>query len=189
MVYPSNATSIEQSAIQYKLYKETALFARHNNVYKALKLQILAREEKICMCALKAKYVAYGNLSCLEVITHLKRNYYKTTPTSLKEKSSCMTYVYDANQPLKTIINQIKTVVNFSDTGRVPYTPKHVSTTAYDLIFSTGYFTNSCPHWNTKPPADKTWENFKSFFSDKHPTWQETHLSLAGGMYPLTNTL
>ena len=41
----------------------------HNNVDKVLKLQILAIVVGIYTRFLKAKYVAYGNLSCLEVIT------------------------------------------------------------------------------------------------------------------------
>ena len=59
------------------------------------------------MRILKAKYISYGNLSCLEVITHLDSNYYKITPAYLKESSACMTSAYNVNQPFETIINQI----------------------------------------------------------------------------------
>ena len=139
--------------------------------------------------SLKSKYVAYGNLSCLDVITHLKINYYKITSEALKENAVPMTSSYNTNQPLKTFIDQIETSVNFSDSGRFPFTPKQVATTAYDLILSTGYFTNSCRRYNSKLLADKTWKNFKTFFSDKHQIWQETQPSLAGIIYLLENAL
>ena len=47
--------------------------------------------------------------------------------------------------------------INFTDDGRVNYTFKQVATTAYDLIFSTGYFTNSYQLWNEKLSTDKMW--------------------------------
>ena len=92
------------------------------------------------MCALKSKYVAYGNLSCLEVITPLKSNYYKISTIDLKENAACMTSAYTGNQQLEMIIKHIKKPVNFSDAVRVPFTPKQVVTTAYYLIFSDRVF-------------------------------------------------
>ena len=94
--------------------------------------------------ALKTKYVAYVNLSCLEMITYLKSNYYKISPSALKENSDCMTSAYEVNQPFETVIDQIKTDVNFADFVIVPFIPNQYITTAYDLILLTGYFTNSC---------------------------------------------
>ena len=94
-----------------------------------------------------------------------------------------MTSTYDFNQPFETVIGQIKTDVEFTNSGRVPFTPKQVATTACDLIFSTGYFSDSYRRCNSKPSADKTWENTKPFFDNEHQTWQETQPSLAGGIY------
>ena len=47
---------------------------------------------------LNAKHVAYGNLICIEVITHLKSKYYKIKPAALKENASCMNSMYDVNE-------------------------------------------------------------------------------------------
>ena len=54
-----------------------------------------------------------------------------------------MTSTYDVNQLFETVINQIKRDVNFANAGGVPYTPKQVTTTANNLIFYTGYLTDS----------------------------------------------
>ena len=90
------------------------------------------------MHALKFKYFAYGNLSFLEVINHLKSNYNMITPTVLKDNSDCMKYTYDSNQPLEMVNDQIETAVDFNAAVRVPFAPEQVVTTAYDLILSTG---------------------------------------------------
>ena len=123
---------------------ETASFRLYSKVNKALKIQILACVDDIYTRALKAKYVAYGNLSLLEVITHLKSNYYNITPADLKDNPACMKYVYNINQPFETVITYIENSVDFTDSGRSPFTPNQVATTNYELIFSTTYFTNSC---------------------------------------------
>ena len=38
--------------------------------------------------------------------------------------------------------------VSFAYAIKVPYTPKRSATTAYNLIFSKGYFTHACRFWN-----------------------------------------
>ena len=59
----------------------------HSNVNKDPNIQILVCVDNIYTHKLKEKYIAYRNLSCFEAITHLKNNYYKITPTFLKENS------------------------------------------------------------------------------------------------------
>ena len=58
-----------------------------------------------------------------------------------------MTSVYNVNKPFEKSIDQIETAVDFSDAVKVLYTPEQVATTAYDLIFSTGYFPNTRRCW------------------------------------------
>ena len=63
-------------------------------------------------------------------------------PVALKENSARMKSYYDVNQPYETLINQIKTVVDFDNARIFPYTLEQAVTTAYDLILSTRYFTD-----------------------------------------------
>ena len=55
---------------------------------------------------------------------------------------------HNINEPIETIINQIETAINFTDDGKVPYTPEQVVNTAYELIFVNRIF---CRHL---PPMD-----------------------------------
>ena len=50
--------------------------------------------------------------------------------------------------------------INFADDRRVTYTFEQVATTAYDLIFSTRYFTNYYQIWNGKLSTEKMWADF-----------------------------
>ena len=104
---------MDKTAIHYKFDKGNSLFSLHNNMDKALKLQILESVDNIYTRSSKKKYLVYINLSCLKVTNHLKSNKKNITPASLKENPPRMTVVYDVNQPFKTITNQIETAVNF----------------------------------------------------------------------------
>ena len=125
-VYPPNTTITKQLEISYKFDKKTTLFGLHYNLDKALKLQILASMVENYMWSLKAKHVAYINLICLKVITHLINNNNRITFPALKDNSVKMIAAYDANQPLKTNINQIETAFILTNTVKVTYTPKQV---------------------------------------------------------------
>ena len=132
----------------------------HSNTYKSPKLHILACVDNIYTRALKAKHVAYRNLIFLKLITRLKSNYYKITLAYLKDNTTRMTSLYDVNQPFEKFIAQIETAINVAGTRRVPFDPEQVATTPYDLIFSTGYFDDSCQFWNSKSSNDNTLEMF-----------------------------
>ena len=98
--YPPGATFIKQSSIQSNFDWDTASFRLHSNADKALNLKILAYVDNIYLRALKAKYVTYGNLSCLDVITSLNSTYYKIPPAALKDNSAHMTSAYYVSQLL-----------------------------------------------------------------------------------------
>ena len=72
-----------------------------------------------------------------------------------------MNVPHNINEPSESIIDKIETAVDFSDALKVPYTPDQFVTTAYNLIFDTGYFTNACIQWNHNLAASKTWSELK----------------------------
>ena len=51
---------------------------------------------------------------------------------------------HNINELFEMIINQIEMAIDFSDARKVPYTLEQFVTTSYNLIFVTGYFTNTC---------------------------------------------
>ena len=163
---PTETTRVEQTTTRYKLTLDTELYTLLHNLDKALKQQLLGSVEDIYVRHLKEKYVGYRNLTCLEVINHLKANYYKVTLTDLKDNTAHMNAPHNINEPFESINEKIETAVDFTAAGKVPYTPYQVVTTTYYLIFAMGYFTAVCCRWNQKPVASKTWEEFKIYFAE-----------------------
>ena len=98
----------------------------------------------------------------------------------LKNNTAWMNELHKINEPSESIIDQIETAVYFSDSRKVPYMPEQVVTAAYDLIFYTGYFTDTCCRWNQKPATRKTWAEFKIYFAEEHRLWQDTQPTSVG---------
>ena len=66
---------------------------------KALKQHLLGAVEEIYVRSLKENYAEYRNLTFLEVIDHLKANYYKITPVDLKLNTARMNAPHNINEP------------------------------------------------------------------------------------------
>ena len=57
------------------------------------------------------------------MIDHLKDNYYNINLVDLKLSTPRMNAPHNFNKPFENIIDQIKTEINFSDSGKSPYMP------------------------------------------------------------------
>ena len=78
---------------------------------KYLKQQIVRVVKDIYVRYLKKNYIVYGNHMCLEVINHIKANYYKITSEDLKLNMERMKALHNINE---TIIYQINTAIDFA---------------------------------------------------------------------------
>ena len=123
------------------------------------------------------------------MINHLKGDYHKITPADLKLNTAPINAPHNINKSFESIIEKIETAVDFTDARKVPYTPEQVMTTAYNLIFATGYFTDACCQWNQRRATSNTWVNFKTYFADEHRAWQDTHPTPVGAAYLSSNAL
>ena len=95
----ANAAVIEHTAIWYKFTLDTELYSLLQNMDKSLKQHLLGGVEDIYVRSLKEKYVRYGNLPCLEVIDHLKANYYKINLSDLNINMARMNAPHNINEP------------------------------------------------------------------------------------------
>jgi hypothetical protein len=64
--------------------------------------------------------------------------------------------------------SRFKTVPTILKQGASSLVTRNRSTLGMQKIFATGHFMSACRRWNTKPPAEKTWTQFKSHFAAAH---------------------
>jgi hypothetical protein len=55
---------------------------------------------------------------------------------------------YNADEPMETLFHQIKEAIELADAAAAAaYTPVHITVISYNLIFTTGMFSEACCEW------------------------------------------
>ena len=108
-------------------------------------------------------------MSTRNIISHLYAIYVNISPSDIQENETHFRAPYNTNHPIKTLIYQVETSVEYAIAVNTPSLPAQVNATAYQIVFQTGIFNDNCKVWKCKADAYKTWENFKVDFSSAYP--------------------
>eukprot|EP00957_Ditylum_brightwellii_P091890 6996582-Ditylum_brightwellii.AAC.1 len=88
---------------------------------------------------------------------------------------------YDATLPIEHLAEQIETAVMVADNANQPYTATQVLSITYNLVFKKGVYKDACKEWRNKPPAKRTWPNFKRHFAAAYKDNLEEHTATGMG--------
>ena len=177
---PQGATSAQITSINRAFDKDFQLYADFVAVGNALKKQLIAAVDDVYISSLKMPYIGYGNVSVLDLLTHLYSTYAKISPGDLEKNEKRMQTPYDANRPIELLFKQIEDAVAYADHGQAPISTIQTTNRAYTLIFDTGLFADKCKEWKRFPVASKTWLAFKQKFAEAHQEWRESQGTSAG---------
>lgn len=61
---------------------------------------------------------------------------------------------YDVNIPIVILYGHIEEGVEFSELGKILFTPKQIVDMLYDLFFKLGLFQDECKIWRKLPDID-----------------------------------
>ena len=77
-------------------------------------------------------------------------------PGDLEESEKRMKESYNAMKAVEVLFDQVEDAVEFADNAAQPYTDLQVLHIAFNLIFETGQFTQSCEKWEEQITEEKT---------------------------------
>ena len=80
----------------------------------------------------------------------------RITANALKENDKNFHLAYDSTSPFENLIDQMENAVDFTSTGKSPYTPKHVVTAACNPIHESGAYGTYCKDWRALQDVDQT---------------------------------
>ena len=186
-VIPANSTAIQIATFNRSFDTASTIYAAYRMVGNALKKQLLAAVDDIFICSLKQPYIGYGNVTVLEILTHLFTTYAQISPGDLALNETRMKTDYDPNLPIERLFQQIEDAVAYADHGNDPIPAVTVTNRAYTLVFKTGIFVDDCKEWKRLTPLQKTWIYFKTFFARAHQEWRESHATTAGVQFGANN--
>ena len=178
---PANSTAAQIKSIRLDHTMTTELFIKYDNTDKAIKQQLVRAIDPLYFKAIRNKYVGFGAQTCLTMLQHLYTNYAKISASELLLKDAAMKADHDANLPIENLFEQIDTAVEFAAAGGAPYTSKQILIVTFQLIFKTGVFPDDCKLWKRRVQVNKTYAEFKLFFTVAHLELRESQATTLGG--------
>jgi hypothetical protein len=133
-----------------RLHKEaTQVYRTYHNVDQAIKKLIIESFDDAYLNALSDKIVGYANCTSLQ-LTHILAYYAMTAPTELTQNYERLNALYNPNQPIETLFQQIQDARAFAVAGGQPYGAAMIVNVAYTLVFNTGLFPDACRAWQSR---------------------------------------
>jgi hypothetical protein len=77
-------------------------------------------------------------------------------PTELTQNYERLNTLYDPNQPIESLFQQIQDARAFAVAVGQPYGDAMIVNVAYNLVFNTVLFPDTCRAWQVHPIAQKT---------------------------------
>jgi hypothetical protein len=84
-----------------------------------------------------------------------------------------MTAPIDSTQPIDIYFKRIDDCIQYADDGHVPFTIHQILQTTYHAVSTSGYYNEACKEWRRRPPNQKTWALFKTFFAAEYHDLKE----------------
>eukprot|EP00957_Ditylum_brightwellii_P100621 7669793-Ditylum_brightwellii.AAC.2 len=84
-----------------------------------------------------------------------------------------MSQPFDPALSIKDFFGQLDKRQMLMDEANTPFTENQLVTRAFNLMFVTGVHNDACKEWRRKAPANKTWINVCTHFTDAHKELME----------------
>ena len=79
--------------------------------------------------------------------------------------------------------------VSFAELSDAPFTKKKIVDTAILCVAKAGVFQDDLKDWNKQDPANRTWANFKKFFTTAHREYKANLKLTIGTLFPQANAV
>ena len=139
------------------------------DVEKTIIKQIVAAIDAKYLKALRNRLTNSITSSVAQVIRYLKDRYGIVPPDILAEAERDVRNLhYDLREPISMIFDDIEDLELLGIEAKIAYTPQQLINFATDILIKNSAFEQTLIAWNSKPIADKTWDNLKAHFEAAH---------------------
>jgi hypothetical protein len=164
--HKGNATEAEIAEDNCKhttLHREFVLWHNGDAVLRNL---LIAAVPDIFLATMKNPMTVFGNVTCLELLTHLHNNYGNIIEQELEANVLRMRAQWNPPTAIESLFMQIEDGVAFAAEGLDKPTKPTVLRWAYDLVAKTGRYDIACREWRqfNPDPSTKNWAKFKTHF-------------------------
>ena len=139
------------------------MFNKYHSVNKACKKVLFTLISEAYFRSFKNKYTGYANVNCLDILTHLWNRYGVLQDFEEQENDLRMKQPITAETLFDDFVEQIETAVDGVAT-QITYTREQIVSIAFTSVENAGIYYDVVKEWRRKDTADKTWEDFRTFF-------------------------
>ena len=169
LVVPPGTTAHETSRLTREYQEAQRAFREATDVKKALIKQIVKAIEPKYLRTLRNTETNSITRDIPEILAYLFQRYGKVTPDALNAKEmEVRTFIYNLQEPLVTLYDQVEDLQKLGDAANMPYTTRQIVNFGVQLIRNTHDFQDGLKTWFGKNDRDKTWMNFKLHFEEEH---------------------
>ena len=142
---------------------------------KALKSQIIQALDDLYLKALTHRITGYANVSTRGILEHLYAAYGKMTPQDLQHLDEYMKTTYEPHMPIENLFDQIENARDLAQAAGAAYADAQLLNSAYNLVFQTNVFNETCCYWQRLNANQKIWSRFKTIFIEAHQDFRDIH--------------
>jgi hypothetical protein len=156
-------------------------FHIYSFVDNALRQQIIKAVPETYIKALEDPVLGYSNSSALNIMTHLWDNYGTIDADELQQNSVALNSpTWNPSTPIESLFARIQTHAEFALAGGAAIPDRMLAQAAYSNVEATGLFSTYCDVWRAKPIMERTWANFKVYFTIAYKDQHRLTTSSAG---------
>ncbi len=163
--YHGTAAVIANAKAAYERAKEE--FTLFMDVERNLKQQVLSAVGPTYVNALADPLFGHANVSSRDILHHLMTTYGKLTEEDVIKNLATLDEPWNPDTPIADLWTRVSMAQAFAATSTSPITDDVALIRTYAVLRKSGVFEMAIEQWAEKTAADKTWANFKTFFSDK----------------------
>ena len=164
-VIPPAATRNQFSLAITEWELQTKNYTTYNNVEHALKQQLLAAVDSTFICSLRDNLEGYAHVTTFRLLEHLTTTYGVLDEIQLRKNMTTLALPWEPAESLEPLWQRCLDCQQVAAAGNDPITEATLLRTMLGVLQNTGFFELDLDAWNEKPLADKTWPNFKEFFT------------------------
>ena len=166
-IYPNQANVAQRAEVNRAYDKAMGEFKLYIKVTEELKKQIIAAVDKTFIKILDDREFGYSDVSCLDILTHLKTTYGTIESEDIEANRNSLSTEWDIDTPIEELWEKCKEVQQYSEAAGPGHaindqTVIHLTLSVFE---KTGVFDSSVETWRAKVEADRTLVTFKAHFN------------------------
>jgi hypothetical protein len=170
----AGAALIAQRQAQFKQNAED--FKKYNMVKQALKRALLTAVPEIYIKPLSHRFVAYANVTPLQILEHLETHYGTITRADLDENEKDMKTQWNPHtHPVAHLWTQIKQAQDFAPATDAILEPAALRS-AINNVKNTKEFDDDVKKFEARPANQQTLANFTTDIQTAYNLWERTKL-------------